>query len=77
MNGYDADSLFHLDCGTSTDGRSIGGKKRQPMMPHRVTLSRSERSVGAVLRDASLRLSMTGWLPMLLPAGVTLCCGSS
>jgi hypothetical protein len=42
MNGYDADSLFHLDCGTSTDGRSIGGKKRQPMMPHRVTLSCSE-----------------------------------
>src|SRR6266851_3588383 len=56
MNGYDAVSLFHLDSGTSTDGRSIGGKKRQPMMPHRVTLSCSEGSVGAGLRDASLRL---------------------
>jgi len=35
------------------------------LLPANVTLSRSEGSAGAGQRDASLRLSMTGW-PRLL-----------
>jgi hypothetical protein len=42
------------------------------LLPAGVTLSRSEGSAAAGSRDASLRLSMTGWSRLLLPAGVTL-----